>query len=59
VERALLVGKVHQDLGALAGLEVLEGDAFGVARIETDVLDVLRAGGADVDLAEARPHGGG
>ncbi len=55
----LLVREVHEDLGALARLEVLEGVALPVLRVEADVPDVLLAGGPDVDLPQLRPRRGG
>ena len=52
LERAVQVREVHQDLRALAGLQVLVGHALAVLRVEPDVRDVLQAGGLDVDLAQ-------
>ena len=56
---ALLVREVHEDLGALAGLEVLVGGALAVPRVEADVPDVLLAGGPDVDLPQLGARRGG
>ena len=58
-DAALLVGQVHEDLGALPGLQVLEGDALAILGIEPDVADVLLARRADVDLPELRPRSSG
>ncbi len=52
---ALLVGEVHEHLGALPGLEVLEGDARTVVGVQADVADVLLAGRPDVDLPQLGP----
>ena len=58
--RAFLVGEVHQDLRALAGLQVLEDDARRVVLGPSPMsLHVLRAGGADVDLAQRDAGGAG
>ena len=57
-QASLLVGEVHQDLRALAGLEVLVGGALRVGGVEADVANVLGAGGADVDLPQRHAEGG-
>ena len=50
-EAALLVGHVHEDLRALAGLRILVGDGV-IGLVVPDVGEVLTHGGGDGNLAQ-------